>query len=534
MAHEESNGARTEMRGEILLVDDSASSLAYLSTLLSRAGYLIREAPTGELALMTLQVRLPELILLDVRMPGLDGFEVCRRIKADAATRDLPVIFLSAQDETPDKVLGLKVGAVDFISKTFEPEEMLARIDTHITLARVKKALESERANLENRVRERTEALRQGRSLLQAVIDCGPDWINASDKSGRWLLVNRNMANALGDADAGKMLDQLDVSPAHHADEERVFSGEVIYDANEKLVLPSGETRSFETYKTPLRDTDGEIYGVLYYRRDITQRIRIEAENRTLEKALWQAKKMEAVGQLAGGIAHDFNHLLSLILGYAQFARTALATGKTEKLADYLSEIIQAGSDGQAVVSQLLAFSRAEEVATESIDIAPVIAGMLDALRQSIGPCIALAAAIAADLPPVCIKPSQVRQIVSNLVLNARDALDGQGSIELHVHRQPADGPRLCTSCHRRFQGAYVQLSVKDNGSGIADHVMEQIFDPFFTTKDIGKGVGLGLPMVHGIVHAAGGHIEVNSAPGNGSEFTLWLPIGENSRILPS
>lgn len=523
-------------RGELLVVDDSHSSLAYLSMLLSQAGYFVREALDGELALRTVSVRQPELILLDVRMPGLDGFEVCRRLKADAATRAIPVIFLSAQDETTDRVLGLKVGAIDFISKSAAPEEMLARIDTHITLARVEQALKRERAGLEDKVRERTEELRQGRALLRTVIDSGPDWICAVDRERRCLLVNRSMAAALGQADAEDLscfscngaaggCQTHDDMRVWEADEREVFAGRTVYHPRERIVLPDGRSLFFETYKTPLKDAQGEPYGVLCYRRDISQRLAVEDENRKLEQALWQAKKMEAIGQLAGGIAHDFNHLLSLVLGYAEFARTALAHGKLDKLDGYLAEVLKAGGEGQAVVAQLLAFSRKEEPAQEAVAIGPLLMETVAALQPAMGSGIRLELDLAAELPPVLIKPGQLRQVLTNLILNARDASAPGGRVDVSCRLDALEMARICSSCRKDFRGSYLRLAVVDAGSGIATELLDKVFDPFFTTKDIGKGAGLGLPMVHGIVHSAGGHVELIAPAAGGTKFYVWIPV---------
>lgn len=531
-------------RGEILVVDDSLASLSLLSSVLTQAGFLVREAPSGELALWTLKTRRPELILLDVRMPGMDGFEVCRRIKADPATEEIPVIFLSAQDEIPDKVRGLGVGAVDFIVKNFAHEEILARIDTHIALARVKKALERERAHLEIRVQERTEELRQGKELLQSVIDSGPDWIHVVDRDYKLLMANQSMALALGHADVNSLIGKFDCelfptvtcfsdpgdrTCAFHRDELEVLSGKTIFHPRERLTVSDGRTLFFETYKTPLNDTYGKPYGVLCYRRDITRRLQLEEERQALERELWQAKKMEAIGQLAGGIAHDFNHMLSLILGYAQFARTSVAIGKTEKLDYYLSEVINAATSGQAVVAQLLAFSRTDEVATEVISIGEHVREAIDALRPSLGEKCILELRLEPSLPPVLLTAVQVRQMITNLVLNARDAIVGEGKIVVSCGREPIAGPRRCSSCHQDFQGDYVVLSVSDTGSGIDSSAIEKIFLPFYTTKDVGKGSGLGLPMVHGIVHSAGGHIEVVSDGKSGTEFLVRLPVAGDS-----
>ena len=279
-----------------------------------------------------------------------------RRIKSNPQFAALPIIFLSAQGESTDKVQGLALGAVDFVSKSSEHEEILVRIDTHVTLARVKAALELERTNLEHKVMLRTAELLLGKSLLHSVIDSGPDLIYAIDRNCRVLLVNQNMAKGVGADLIPELIGLYDCQLfsrdscgaescrkedcAHdcavHQDDRRVFAGENIHRVSESLTLADGQQRMFETYKTPLRDQEGLIYGLLCYRRDITERLRLEDERRVLEKALWQARKMEAVGQLAGGFAHDFNNQLLLILGFAQFATRALASCRFEPLERFL------------------------------------------------------------------------------------------------------------------------------------------------------------------------------------------------------
>jgi signal transduction histidine kinase/FixJ family two-component response regulator len=532
----------TQCRGELLIVDDSASSLAYLSALLTQAGFQVREAPSGELALMTLRVRVPELILLDVRMPEIDGYEVCRRIKSSPDTQDVPVIFLSAQDESTDKVRGLQVGAVDFIGKSFTPEEMLARIDTHIALARTKQALEDERRFLEDRVRERTAELSQERKLLKTVIDSGPDWIYAIDRQHRFLLVNQSMARELVHHNPADLIGKDDCLAFHcntcsngngrrrcewHENENKVFDGHSIHNPVERLVLPNGEHIIFETYKTPLRDADNAVYGLLCYRRNITQRLRMEEKNLSLERALWQAKKMEAVGQLAGGIAHDFNHLLSLILGHAQFARTAIANNRPEKLDSYISEILKAGTEGQAVVSQLLAFSRVEEPANIAIDVSSALIETVNALRQVTQVATNLSLEIDTTVPQAFIKTGQLKQLVTNLVLNSRDAISGNedGKISVRLSQASVSQSASCASCRKPFTGQFLTLSVEDNGEGIPASSLDRLFEPFFTTKDIGKGSGLGLPMVHGVMHSVGGHICISSTVGQGTLITLYMPV---------
>jgi PAS domain S-box-containing protein len=521
-------------KGEILLIDDSAASLSLLSSVLTEAGYRVREAPSGQLALWTLKVKVPELILLDIRMPDMDGFEVCRRLKADPLIAPIPVIFLSAQDDTADKILGLKIGAVDFIAKNFPHEEILARVETHLALSRAKQALAAERSNLENRVRERTEELSQRKRLLDRVIDSGPDWICAIDRDFKLLLVNRNMARALGYDDheslIGRRESEVLLPESHPAtsgayrDEHDVLRGKTVHKESEAIHLLDGRTLYFETYKTPLTESDGSIYGVLCYRRDITQRLAIEREKRALERKLWQAKKMEAIGQLAGGIAHDFNNMISLILGFAEFAQKALASGKTDKLESYLSEIRSAGLSGQAIIAQLLAFSRAEAAPADLIDVGAAIADTIASLRGSLGDGIAIELQLEPNLPQAGIGRVPLQQVLTNLVFNARDALGANGHIDVACARRTLAQAHRCASCSKDFRGDFLVLSVQDDGTGIDPNIVDKIFDPFQTTKDIGKGSGLGLAMVHGIVHSAGGHVKVATAKGTGARFEVWLP----------
>lgn len=384
-----------------------------------------------------------------------------------------------------------------------------------------------------------TEEIVRGKELLQTVIDSGPDWIYAIDRECRILLMNQNMAVALGHSDLSQLIGRFDcelfpqpscfMKPSDHScefhkDERDVLKGKTVFHAREQLILPNGKRLFFETYKTPLKDSSGNLYGILCYRRDISQRLQLEKERQSLEKELWQAKKMEAVGQLAGGIAHDFNHMLSLILGYAQFARTTLSSGKTEKLDSYLSEIVSAGTSGQAVVAQLLAFSRSDETADAAIDIAGSISETVESLRSALIDQCSLDLQIETALPQVLIKPVQARQIVTNLVFNARDASPPGERIAISCQRETVSTALICSSCHHDFDGDFVCLSVTDNGSGISSTVIERIFDPFYTTKDLGQGSGLGLPMIHGIVHSAGGHIQCISDTRPGTSLRIFLP----------
>jgi len=534
----------TEQRGEILLVDDSPASLKLLSIWLEDAGHRVRQAPSGELALWSLQSRHPDLILLDVRMPGMDGFETCRRLKADERTQTIPVIFLSAENDADDRVRGLQLGAVDFVLKSFPQEEILARVNTHLTLARVKQALLTERANLEIRVRERTEEIEQHKALLQRVVDSFPDWIYVKDQAHRFLLVNQTMADAHSlrpEAMIGKLdMEMRAAAAAHgphseehddtetlrqrfHDEDKAALAGHDMRGEIREWSAVHGEERIYETFKGPLFDRDGQITGILCYRRDITDKYRSEESRKQFETQLWRSQKMQAIGQLTGGIAHDFNNILATILGFSEFARTALAAGRTEKLDYYLSEVLQAGQVAKDLVAQLLTFSRGEDHGAEAIDAPPVLQEVVRLLGATLGAEMMVRLNIDDHLPSVRLRPIHLHQIVMNLGINARDACAGRGDVEITTTAE--DLPEsVCASCHGNFTGRFVRISIADHGQGIPPEHLARIFDPFFTTKEVGKGTGLGLSVTHGIIHAAGGHLQVNSQVGQGTRFDLYLP----------
>lgn len=531
-------------RGEILLVDDSPASLKLLSLWLEEAGYAVRQAPSGELALWSLQSRHPDLILLDVRMPGLDGFATCRRLKADERIRHIPVIFLSAENETTDRVEGLHIGAVDFIAKNSTREELLARVNTHVTLEQTQKALLRERELLEERVRQRTQEILDNKLLLQQVIDSLPDWIYVKDRDGRFLLVNQTMANAYG-LQPAELVGQYDheppaenstgsVLPTDGTEDQAALSGRIIRSEISSWSGTHQEERLFESFKGPLRDADGQIRALLGYRQDITDKRREQAERARFEQQLWQAQKMQAIGQLAGGIAHDFNNLLATIMGFAEFARNNLAQSRLEKLPYYLSEVLQASQMAKELVAQLLRFSRNEQCTPEPLALGPALQEIVRLLELTLGAGMRLHLALETPLPPVRISAIHLYQAIMNLGINARDACTRQGQITLSARFALPPAHQVCASCQENFSGPYVLLSLQDNGPGIAPEILPNIFDPFFTTKEIGQGTGLGLSVTHGIIHGAGGHVQVHSSPEQGTRFDLYLPAAPEATGLES
>ncbi len=259
---------------------------------------------------------------------------------------------------------------------------------------------------------------------------------------------------------------------------------------------------------------------------DITELRQLQEEQARLTSQLQQAQKMEALGHLTGGIAHDFNNILAAVLGFAKLALRRHVPDPASELADYLREVISAGERARDLVSRMLAFSRAQPAGSvQPIAPLPLIKEAVKMLRATIPAPIAIAVEAPDALPDVAMDPVDLHQILVNLVINARDALErqGRGRIRIGLARERARG-QVCAACHERILGDYVVLTVADDGEGIAPEALPHIFEPFFTTKEVGKGSGMGLAMVYGLVRRARGHFQVESTPGLGTTFQVFLP----------
>jgi signal transduction histidine kinase/CheY-like chemotaxis protein len=267
------------------------------------------------------------------------------------------------------------------------------------------------------------------------------------------------------------------------------------------LALASADgPRIYDVRITPVTSGGERLAGYVVVLRDVT-------DHRRLEDDLRQAQKMESVGRLAGGIAHDFNNLLTAIIGYAALAEAEQTPGTP--VHEWIQQIRRSGEQAATLTSQLLAFGRRQTLRPVDLDLNTVVDDIQKMLRRLIGERIDLDVRLAPTLAPVRADRSQVEQVIVNLVVNARDAMPRGGRITLRTHNEA---------------GPYAGLTVEDTGEGIAPENLERIFEPFFTTKPVGRGTGLGLATVYGIVKQSGGDIQVHSAPARGARFTVLLP----------
>lgn len=266
--------------------------------------------------------------------------------------------------------------------------------------------------------------------------------------------------------------------------------------------------------------------GVSVYMQDVTEYKRLRDEHRYMEKQIQKSQKMDAIGQLTAGIAHDFNNILASINGYTDLALTRCVGEGQEKLKEYLEQIYKAGERARDLIQQMMTYSRASTATVEQtvLDPRPVIVETVKMLRSTFPSSIELSSSLPdEDNVKINMESVQLQQIVMNLCINARDALHGTGKLDLRMELTEHQEYE-CSSCHKTVAGSFVVLTVQDSGGGVEPEILEHLFEPFFTTKEVGEGTGLGLSVVHGIMHEHDGHIRVESEVDKGTRFSLLFP----------
>jgi PAS domain S-box-containing protein len=506
----------------ILVVDDEAESLAMLRELLTAEGIEVRATDGGELALAAMHVEKPDLILIDIRMPGIDGFEVCRRVKRNPDAQDIPVIFLSASGEPREKVEGFRIGAVDFVTKPFHREELLARVRTHLELRRL-------RLHLERQVEERTAELRESEQRFRTMANAAPVMIWASDRDKRCIFFNKGWLDFTGRS-LNEELGNGWVENVHPDDVTRIletyssaFDARRSFQMEYRLRRADGEYCWVLDNGVPRRGPNGVFSGYIGSCIDITDLKR--AQQADLER-----QKLESIGLLAAGIAHDFNNLLGGIIAETDVALAERDAGMS--LSEELRKIRAQALCASEIVRQLMVYTGSDtaEFGLEFglIDITAIVEGIVDLIKISISKHIVLKTDLHKQLPPVAGHAAQIRQVLMNLIINSSEAIGARAGV-ITVRTSPVSG-RDDSASGKSMEMAgsdCVALEVSDTGSGMTEEQRRKIFDPFFTTKSVGRG--LGLAVVHGIVRAHGGSINVLSAPRQGTRFRILLPCARQT-----
>ncbi len=282
----------------------------------------------------------------------------------------------------------------------------------------------------------------------------------------------------------------------------------------------NGSRRTLDWRNSVLRNNAGNITHIVALGYDISERKATEESKERLQRELNQARKMEALGQLTGGIAHDFNNMLGIITGYTDLALDTVDEQEQPEILEYFQNISQASKRASDLVRQMMLFSRKEISVGQPISLQHVLNESISMMRSVLPSSIRIELESNSDLPDTFIDAVQLQQIIMNLCLNAKDAMEGEGvlTIKLDWHKQLN---AECRACHRHIQGDWLELSVSDTGTGITDDVMERIFEPFYTTKGVGEGTGMGLSVIHTIIDNYNGHILIDTQIGVGSSFRL-------------
>jgi two-component system, cell cycle sensor histidine kinase and response regulator CckA len=368
--------------------------------------------------------------------------------------------------------------------------------------------------------------LRRSEELFRGFVENAHDMIYSLSPAGVFTYVSPNWTDFLGEtaeSPLGQCFDHLihpdDLAIWRHFFEKTLIAVAKQTSPEYRVKFSDGSWRWHVSSGSPVKDEDGRISGFIGIARDVTEQV-------ALRDQLLQSQKVEAVGRLAGGVAHDFNNMLGVILGNAELALTKITPA--DPLFKRLKQIINAAQRSAEVTRQLLAFARKQTIAPKVLDLNTSVGGMLQMLERLLGEDIDIAWCPASDLWRIRIDPSQLDQILANLCVNARDAIGGVGKITIETGNVSFD-KEYCANHIDVFPGDYVLLAVSDDGCGIEKELHAKIFEPFFTTKGVGKGTGLGLATVHGIVKQNKGFINVYSELDKGTTFRIYLPrqIGE-------
>lgn len=504
------------MKPIVLIVDDHDSNREVLCELLSPNEYQFIEAENGGTALRSAKESPPDLVLLDVMMPGIDGYEVCRRLRMDERLAEVPVIFLTALNDHEARLSAIEAGGDGFISKPYNPAELRARVKSITRLNRYRRQMETQ--NKLHDIEMRFQKLAEHSTDVFWFVNLKPekiDYIGPAVETLTGLPVASFYDNPRLRFKIIHQDDQLRVEKAY----EKVITGITDrFEEEYRIIQPAGDIRWVLDSATPINEGTGSIRvgGVI---RDITDR-------RDSEERMLRAQRLENIGMLAAGIAHDFNNALAPILMAEQILRQSISDKSSIRL---LNMVEQSAERGASLVKQLLSFARGASDTRQLLQARHMLKELIEMIEVTFPKFITIRSELPADLWTIRANPTEIHQLFLNLCVNARDAMSQSGELTIIAKNQTLDSDAAAELPDARV-GDFLVIEIRDTGTGISPEVLKRLWEPFYTTKAEGSGTGLGLPTVRGIVHHHGGFIALNSRLNYGTSFTIYLPAAEPAK----
>lgn len=508
----------------LLIVDDNAATRYALRRRMEQHDFVVLEAGTGNEGLALIACEAPDALILDVNLPDMSGFDIVRLLRSEPRTALLPVVHVSAASiQTADIVTGLEAGADAYLVHPVDADVLLATLRTLLRVRDTEYALRESEARFREifvnisapiavmdaslKVHECNHAFAQliqksiSRQTMHDSLAAGQEEIIQQLRAG--LLAGERWRGTLLMSVKGEVREtEWQISPYRTPELSLVF----VEDVTEHRQREQSHLRQLDSVNTRLA-------------HEVAERARTEAQ-------LLQVQKMDAIGKLTGGIAHDFNNLLTGIITGIELIKKRTAENRPERVARYADAVLASAMSAAALTHRLLAFARQQPLDARPIDVNEHIRSLQDLLSRTIGKRITLTLDLTSKSAVALVDSSQLESAILNLVINARDALPGGGNVRVTTFAAHSKGdPRVA-------DGAYIALSVKDDGIGIDHSVIDKVFDPFFTTKPIGEGTGLGLSTIYGFARQSGGDVLIRSVAGHGTEVTLMIPAAID--VLPA
>ena len=499
----------------ILIIDDDENAIKLLKVMLKSENYNLLSALRGEEGLKIVAETPPDLILLDVLMPEMDGFEVCRRLKQEQKTRIIPIVMITALKEKEYCLKALEEGADDFLSKPVDKTELQARIKSLL------------------RIRTYHNALQESEERYRNILDNIQESYFEMNLAGDFTFFNDSLIeiagyprNELMGMNNREFTSKETAKKMYTIFNQVYRTGEPAEINDYEILIKGGETRTLELSTNLMKDQDDRPVGFSGIARDVTERLKAEKERKQLEAQLQQAQKMETIGTLAGGIAHDFNNLLQGIQGRASLM--LMGTASSHPHFEHLNGIVDYVEGGANLTRQLLGFARGGKYEVKTTDLNELIKNQ----NQMFGRTkkeITIQGKYEENLWSTEVDRRQIEQVLMNLYINAVQAMPGGGDLYVQTENIIIDENYIKPFMIK--PGKYIKTSVTDTGVGMDKETQQRIFDPFFTTKEMGRGTGLGLASVYGIVKNHDGFINVYSEKGEGTTFNFYLPTSEEDIV---